>query len=160
MHTKERVARFWVELGTLSVPMTTMDALESYRVTLDRGYTWKGTETLRRIMGFVREEFKALNGSEKDIAFLRVLFEIGPWNMPTLEPVMHNLQRANEWTNTLGFVWAEALRKLGGFEAWEMLLHLAQTHKNFRAYFYRPNGGNLEPTIFLEDVLAEILDMK
>jgi hypothetical protein len=152
---KQHVQDLWEKIEGITPKMTLAGKYSNYRATLANDSTPEGTSAFLKIRELVDRELVAY-GTVGDLV---PFFQEGPWNNEEIGKVMTNLQGLNEYSNTVHYLFAAVIEKLGlmGEAGKSELTRISQEEGGFRGMCYAPNGGNSMPRVYLAEIVEKAL---
>ena len=150
-----RVLRLWQRIGRAVPHLTERAALLSYIETCSNGNTYQGTKVFGQIRSIIDSEFGRLKNHQEDIPFLTAIFTFR-FSDPGLASVRNRLNRLGEWSNTVHYMFAQALKTLGKMGPKAKVI-ISVRLKALKGLGYYEGGGISGPYMRLDDVAREAL---
>ncbi len=151
----QTVQTLWEKISSLTPDLTYMRLLDNYRATVANSSTPEGSSTFSRIKALIGKEVPEYRSVDDLVA----LFNEGPWNNSSIKGAWDKLAKMNEYTNTVNYLWAIAIERLGqmGQTGVEALRQIRAKQQGFKGDNYAPNGGSSMPRIYLKDICGKVL---
>lgn len=135
----EHVKELWDRIEKNVPDQNSQQRINNRLETVANGFTPEGTSVFYKVKDIIDEELSKYKTVDKVVS---VIYK-GPWNMMGFRRIMNKLIDLNEYTNTVHYLLAQGIQKLGqmGEEGKKELQKMCAENR-FDGLFYSVNGGN------------------